>query len=72
MQFEHTSGDPLPSTLPSYRSLAEALVAGDAAGFTPRTPNAGYTPHAKSLEAHAADNEDEDESEDDESDETDD
>lgn len=53
-QFGHTPGDPPPSTLPSYRSLADALVAGDPSRFTPGTPNASYAPHAKSVEAHEA------------------
>lgn len=65
-EFEHTSGDPLPSTLVSYRSLAEALVAADATRFTAGTPNASHAPHAVPVVEHEDDEDDEGDDEDDE------
>jgi hypothetical protein len=70
MQFEHTTDDVLPSTLATFRSLAEALVRSDAAIFTAGTPNIGYARHAKSVEQHeaeaAAENEEEEDEEEEE------
>ncbi|MBL9013648.1 MAG: hypothetical protein JNL83_05710, partial [Myxococcales bacterium] len=52
--FEHTAGDPLPSSVGSYLSLADALVAGDASPFAPGKPNNTYAAWAKSVAEHEA------------------
>jgi len=67
--FEHTAGDPPPSAVGSYLSLADALVAADASQFQPGKANNTYASWARSLVEHEAEHdENDDDDEDDEDD----